>query len=176
MVTINLKIEQADVYEEVAKVTDYTGTKSADGAEEVRDRILITDEDLKTLGRFWEETVAVANDRLKAMLLRGGEPSAKTYEITLEVSKSFDQVLVPSVQAALRSYFVQAIAGKWFKFSNKSETEGCFTEAGDMIEDALRKLYSRKRPTPPRRRPIIDPPIIGPVFPVDPDVPLQPIS
>lgn len=149
METITLIIDRYDVYEEVAKTTDYTGSKMDNTDDTTRDRILSTDDDLTTLTRFWEESVAIANDRLKAMFINGSSPQDTPYEVTLEVSKSFDKALVPSIQAALRCYFVMSIVGKWYNFANKSESESYFKEAGVMIEDVLRKLYSRMKPKKP---------------------------
>lgn len=71
METIEIKIFQADVYEEVAKATDYTGSKLAEGDEGARDRILITDDDLDELGRMWEESVVEVNENFKEMLVSG---------------------------------------------------------------------------------------------------------
>lgn len=71
METITVQIFKDDVYEEVAKATDYTGAKLIDGDEGARDRILATDSDLSDLGRFWEESVLATNERLKEMLVSG---------------------------------------------------------------------------------------------------------
>ncbi len=59
METITIQIFQDDVYEEVAKATDYTGSKMTGGDEGARDRILAADADLAELGRFWDESVFV---------------------------------------------------------------------------------------------------------------------
>lgn len=152
MELIELKIDRSEVYEEVAKATDYTGSKMENGDDDIRDRILITDADLETLGRMWIEAASVANDRLKAMFRAGSRPSEDEYRVTLEVSKSFDRGLIPSVVASLKSYFVLAITGKWYKYANKGEAGDYFTEAGEMMEDVLRKLYSRMRPRRPGSR------------------------
>lgn len=72
METITIQIFQDDVYEEVAKATDYTGAKLIDGDATARDRILAADEDLATLSRFWEESVMACNERFKEILVRGG--------------------------------------------------------------------------------------------------------
>ena len=88
------------------------------------------------------------------------------YKVALHVSRSYDTVLNASVQAALTSYFISAIVGRWYKFSNKGEADSYLSEAANMMDDVLRKLYSRKRPRRPNRegttiRPIIpDVPII----------------
>lgn len=164
MPTITLTVNKANVWNEVAKTSGYTGDKMSDTDENAYERILITDEDQKSLQRFWEEAVAVANDQLKEMLEAASSMSSD-YRVTLHVSKSYDQVLNPSVQAALTSYFISAIVGRWYKFSNKSEAESYFTEAANMMDDVLRKLYSRKRPRRPNRElpeiiPIPDTPIL----------------
>lgn len=175
METITIQIFQDDVYEEVAKATDYTGSKLMDGDESARDRILAADDDLTSLGRFWEEAVFAANENLKEMLVSGrtkqiraispdstipqtGTTSvshpiaaaAKTgYEAVIEVSKSFDKALTASVQSTLRSFFIASIIGQWFKFANKGEALDYFTQAAGMMEAAERLLYSRRKPARP---------------------------
>lgn len=179
METITIQIIQSDVYEEVAKATDYTGSKLIDGDENARDRILAADDDLAELGRFWEESVLATNENLKEMLVSGrtkriasatidpiypvlptDNPATQAdavipavgkigYEAVIEVSKSFDKVLTASVQSTLRSFFIASIIGQWFKFANKGEANDYFTQAADMMETAERLLYSRRKPTRP---------------------------
>ena len=156
METITIQVSKDDVYEEVAKATDYTGAKLIDGDENARDRILATDSDLSDLSRFWEESVLATNERLKEMVVRGETKSVEVdksikivYEVTLEVSKSFDKSLTANVQSAIRNFFIASIIGQWFKFSNKGEAKDYFSQAGEMMNGAERLLYSRKRPTRP---------------------------
>lgn len=156
METITIQVFKDDVYEEVAKATDYTGAKLIDGDESARDRILATDSDLSDLSRFWEESVLATNERLKEMVVSGETKSVGVdkstkivYEVTLEVSKSFDKSLTANVQSAIRNFFIASIIGQWFKFSNKSEAKDYFSQAGEMMNGAERLLYSRKRPTRP---------------------------
>ncbi len=163
MPTITLTVNKANVWNEVAKTSGYTGDKMTGEDKNAYERILITDEDQKSLQRFWEEAVSVANDQLKDML-ETASPMSSDYKVTLQVSKSYDQVLNASVLAALTSYFISAIVGRWYKFSNKSESQSYISEAASMMDDVLRKLYSRKRP----RRPNRDRPTIGTVIPDTP--------
>ncbi len=152
MATIKIEILQSDIYEEVEKATDYTGSKMIAQDEGARDRILAGSEDLSTLTRFWDESVAAANEKFKEMLISGGTTTTggqTKYALSLEVSKAFDVTLIDSVKSALRSFFVHSIVGQWFKFSNKQEASDCFTEAAEMLQGADRILYSRKRPTKP---------------------------
>lgn len=154
METITIKVMQEDVYEEVAKATDYTGSKLVSEDEGARDRILAADDDLASLGRFWEESVVAANEDLKEMLLTGRTkavaPSGKTgYEAVLEVSKAFDKELTASVETTLRSFFIASIIGQWFKFANKEEAKDYFGQAAEMLLASERLLYSRRRPRKP---------------------------
>ena len=176
METIEITIYKDDVYEEVAKATDYTGAKLIDGDANARDRILATDSDLSDLSRFWEEAVLATNERLKEMLVSGAtkqvtqfveavlkETEAQAlppdpiqvklrtaYVAKLEVSKSFDKELAPSVQSTLRNFFIFSIIGQWYKLANKGEAADNFTQAGEMMTAAERLLYSRKKPTRPK--------------------------
>ena len=85
METITIHIFQDDVYEEVAKATDYTGSKLIDGDEGARDRILAADEDLAELGRFWEESVLASNENFKEMLVSGKTKKIATAAVITSV-------------------------------------------------------------------------------------------
>lgn len=150
MDTITVTIGQSDVYKEVAKATDYTGSKLVDGDEKARDRILAVDDDFKELGRFWDETIATVEEFLKSLLVKSATDDSKNYSLELEVSKSWDTALKDSVQATLRSYFISSIIGKWFNFANKGESNEYLVNASSLLVDAERMLYARKRPTLPK--------------------------
>lgn len=191
METIKVTIFKEDVYDEVAKATDYTGAKLIDGDENARDRILATDADLATVGRFWDETVMATNERFKEMLVSGktktidvsdtpivtptteaesassapapaalvSDPEAPppatlgvpkiAYVAEFEVSKSFDKGLTGSVESSIRSFFISSIIGSWFKYANKGEAADYFSQGAELLENAERLLFSRKRPTRP---------------------------
>lgn len=157
METITIQIQQEDVYEEVAKATDYTGSKLIDGDADARDRILAADDDLAELGRFWEESVVACNENFKEMLVSGETTqsvttSKKAYKAVLEVSKSFDKTLAASVESTMRSFFIASIIGQWFKFANKGEASDYFAQAAEMMDTAERLLYSRRKPTIPKSK------------------------
>lgn len=152
MGTITLTVSRKEVYEEVDKTTDYTGTKLMDGDKGARDRIVATQTDLKELSRFWEEACVAANERLKEMYESGSLPTAEDYSATLNVSIAFDKSLVPSVAATLKSYFIKMITGKWYVFANKGEAGDYLSEAASLMEDVRRKLYSRKMIRSPRKK------------------------
>lgn len=164
METIKIKVARAGVYDEVAKATDYTGSKMADGDAETRDRILAGDEDLAELGRLWEESVLAVNENFKELLISGSTKQLSGidttigsttldggigYEGVIEVSKSFDKALTASVETTIRSFFIASIIGQWFKFANKGEAADYLAQAAELLDVAQRLLYSRKKPTRP---------------------------
>lgn len=157
METITIKILQDDVYDEVAKATDYTGSKLLDEDAKARNRILATDANLTDLERMWEETALSVNENFKELLVSGmtteiqqsGSKTTTGYEAVLEVSKSFDKTLTASVESTLRSFFIASIIGQWFKFANKGEAKDYIVQAATMIEAVERLLYSRRKPTRP---------------------------
>lgn len=152
METISITVYQDDVYNEVAKATDYTGTKLLDADPSARERILATDEDLSDLVRFWEEASLTANERLKTMLVSGSTQvvtNRTAYIAVIEVSKSFDKSLAASVEKLLHNFFIASIIAQWFKLSNKGEANDYFAQSSEMITATERLLYSRKRPSRP---------------------------
>ena len=154
METITINVYRDDVYDEVAKATDYTGSKLMDGDEGARERILAGDAELADLGRLWDESALAANESLKEMLVSGQTGEDKDsgrvrYEAKIEVSLSFDKGLAGSVESALRSYFVASVTGQWFKYANKGEAADYFGQAAEWMESAKRMLYSRRKPRRP---------------------------
>lgn len=148
MSNITITVVQSSVYDEVAKATDYTGSKMLDEDEKARDRIFTTDEDLETLSRFWEEAAADCTDRFKPMIVNA-TTTGGNYVLTLEVSMSFDTNLTGSVETAIKSFFISSIIGQWFKFANKKEATEYSVTALDHLLTAERLLYSRKKPSLP---------------------------
>lgn len=111
-------------------------------------RIFTTEEDKDILERFWNESKnSVAGD-LKKLLNEEKEENG-TYTLTLEVSSSFDDNLIASMQRSLFSFFVMSIVSKWYIFTNKKEAESYATSALGDMEDVMRKAYYKKRPTRP---------------------------
>lgn len=142
-----LSVNKADVYNEVAKTTSYTGAKMENDVTAYT-RIFTTEEDKDILERFWNESKnSVAGD-LKKLLNEEKEENG-TYTLTLEVSSSFDDNLIASMQRSLFSFFVMSIVSKWYIFTNKKEAESYATSALGDMEDVMRKAYYKKRPTRP---------------------------
>lgn len=163
--------------QEVAVTTAYTGGKM-DGDENALHRISTVDEDESHLERFWEECRADLCQELIGLVTFEGmvkdspikrpvdpvtpvypqsaavAPNLPTivtyhYELRLDVSKSFDDALLPSMKLSLFSYFVQGIAAKWYVYTNKSEAGDYADKACTLLDDIHRKAVYKKKPTRP---------------------------
>lgn len=153
MKTIELTVNKANVYDEVAKTTSYTGQKMQ-GDATAYDRIFTTDDDRMMLERFWVEACNGATEQFKPFIVSVSDQPVshgveldKNYVVKLELSNSYDESLNGSIGTSLFSYFVAMIVSKWYKFTNKGESESYGTDAVGAIDDVMRKIYYRKKPT-----------------------------
>ena len=141
-----LSVKKEDVYNEVAKTTSYTGAKMDDDA--AYDRIFTTEDDKAMLERFWNESKNAIAGSLKKFLASETETGA-TYTLTLELSASFDESLLKSMERSLFSFFVMNITAKWYTFTNKEEATDYAAGAATDVEDIMRKAFFKKKPRRP---------------------------
>lgn len=141
-----LKIRKEEVYEEVAKTASYTGAKMDDDA--AYERIFITEEDKAMLERFWNESKNAIAGSLKKFLV-GETETGGTYTLTLELSASFDESLLGSMERSLFSFFVMSVTAKWYTFTNKGEATDYAAGAASNLDDLLRKVFFKKKPRRP---------------------------
>lgn len=163
--------------QEIAVTTAYTGGKM-DNDENALHRISTVDEDENHLERFWEESRADICQELIGLVTFEGmvrdaivtppvdpvlpvDPIAPNsaalppilqrqhYELRLDVSKSFDEALLPSMRLSLFSYFVQSIVAKWYVYTNKGEAGDYADKASTLLDDIHRKAVYKKKPTRP---------------------------
>lgn len=88
-------------------------------------------------------------DQAASMAPMQGSLMKKHYELRLDVSKSFDSALLPSMKLSLFSFFVQNIVAKWYTYTNKGEAGGYADKAITLLDDIHRKAMYKKRPTRP---------------------------
>lgn len=148
---ITLSISKDDVMHEVAVTTAYTGGKMMDNDGNALQRISIVDEDEHHLERFWEESRADLCQELIGLVSEEGTTALPhpDYVLKLEVSKSFDQALLPSMRLSLRSFFIHNIVAKWYIYTNKGEAGEYADKAATLLDDIHRKAVYKKRPTRP---------------------------
>lgn len=141
-----LTVDKGKVYEEVAKTTHYTGKKTEEGQS--FERISTTKHDDEMLERFWSESKDMVCNSLKKQLSYETEADG-CYDITLELSGSFDEALSDSMERSLFSFFVMNITAKWYTLANKEEAAGYAEEAATYMDDVKRKAYYKKKPVRP---------------------------
>lgn len=146
---IRVSISKGDVMREVAVTTAYTGVKM-DGDEGAQERIATVDEDECHLERFWDESRAELCQELMGLVAEEGlRGDGGCYELRLEVSRSFDEALLPSMRVSLLSYFVHSIVAKWYIYTNKGEAGDYADKASTVLEDIHRKAVYKRKPTRP---------------------------
>lgn len=153
MITIAFTVNKSNVYDEVAKTSSYTGAKSKDD-ESAYDRIFTTDDDRMMLERFWLEACNVVVEIVKPFLSSDctlqeshGINLNSNLVLNLSMPSSYDTNLNSSVSTSLYSFFVYSILSKWFKFTNKEDTESYSASAEKLLSDISKKIYYRKKPT-----------------------------
>lgn len=133
---------------EVAVTTAYTGGKM-DKDENALDRISTVDEDESHLERFWDESRADLCQELLELVTFEGMQNESNYEARLNVSKSFEEALLPSMNKSLYSFFVHNICAKWYVYTNKAEAGDYADKAATLLDDIHRKAVYKKRPIRP---------------------------
>ena len=147
MKEVQLSIDKAQVWNEVAKTAAYTGMKMQKD-DLAYERIALVDEDKEMLERFWAESKSLVADNLKRMLKSETEEDGE-YTVALRLSNAFKEELVDSMRQSLLSFFVSNILAKWFIITNKEEAEVQAKAAEVSLEDVLRKAYYKKQPMRP---------------------------
>lgn len=149
MIEVMIQIEKDKVLAEVGKTTGYTGAKM-DGDGNAYDRIQTTDDDEEVLERFWNEAASATVGHFRQFVTSSStNADSGNLEVMMSLSSAYDETLTASVQTSLKSYFVNYIVGKWYKFTNKGEADGYLAEAKRMMDDAASKIYYRKKPKRP---------------------------
>lgn len=156
MQTITITIEKDQVWNEVAKATSYTGAKMMGDDPTAYDRIFVSDEEREMLERYWVEACSIATDALKEWLktvsvqpIHHGVDMVTDYVVSLSVADQYPTALNDSVKSDLTSYFVAVILSKWYRLTNKAESEAYATEGSAILMNAVNKLFHRIRPTRP---------------------------
>lgn len=94
-------------------------------------------------------TVQISTASMSSALLPPVTIVKEHYELRLDVSKSFEAALLPSMKVSLFSYFVQNIVAKWYIYTNKSEAGDYADKATTLLDDIHRKAVYKKKPTRP---------------------------
>ncbi len=157
MKTLVINIDAARVWRETAALTEYAGaaagaTVAADGTTDGDgwDASRMTDGVRDDLARFFCEACAVLSERLAEFVHSIAEGCGA--EITLYVADGWKDALAADVQRAAESYFVNALAARWFRFTSGDMSNVYAGDAQGDLDTLGSLLYVRKRPQREERK------------------------
>ncbi len=152
MQQVTFTVRKANVYEEVAKTSSYTGAKMV-GDETAYGRIFTTDADQMMLERFWTEACNAVADLFKPFLVSISDITEshcpdleRNFVAVLDMPGSYDTALNNSIESSLFSFYANLIVSKWYEFTAKQDAEKYGATAAAMLEDVRSKIYYRKKP------------------------------
>ena len=157
MQTVDITINKAQVLDEVAKLTAYTGAKAmTDQDTGAYERIAVTDADRDLLERYWAEACASVTEALKRWLFTdpdtaiGHHPDiSDDYVVMVSLPNRWSENEHSAVTLSLVSYMANLIAGNWFMATAPEKAQGCAAIAGAQLEQAVRSLYFKRAPKRP---------------------------
>jgi hypothetical protein len=152
---MEIKVNKAYVFDTVDETAAYIGAKAV-GDEGAYERIFTTDADRVLLENFWSEASELATQQLKSFISQVSDNTvshsvnlSQNYEVTLKTPSNYDSSLDNSINSSLFHFFVYFIVSKWCRLTSKTDAESYAIDATSMLNDAVRKLYHRKRPQRP---------------------------
>ncbi|MDE5714102.1 MAG: hypothetical protein K2I16_10880 [Muribaculaceae bacterium] len=146
---IQLTIRNADIFQELNKITAYSGAKNESNASsDTIDRVTAVQEDLVLIDRYREMACSSLVDSLKEFV-SSADFSGDALQLTLEASGAYDDALTPALRSDIFSFITADIAARWFAMTWKEKCEEYKNEALKFLADAGRKLHHR---LPPRRK------------------------
>ena len=151
---LSIDIKKSVVYDEVQKTTSYIGSKKNEEKEDPYTRIAATDSDVDLLERYWRQACASVVEELKPFVLSVSTPEnsqtiipSEVFTLELQVSDSFEQKLVPSLEGVLKEFFINKICCEWLAVTGDKESDYYKKGMEENREELRRILYYRKRPS-----------------------------
>lgn len=153
MKNVTITTIKLDVYNEVAKMTSYTGAKMEEDPS-AYERIFTTDSDRLMLERYWIEACDLVTDTLKEYVVEVNDHHTghgieldNNYIVSLSLSSAWDESREGNLGSTIFSFFVYYILSKWYALANKTEAAAYATEAQGRLLDVMKVIYHRQKPT-----------------------------
>lgn len=141
---VTFKIDKAEALKEVRRLTAYIGSRKQ-GDDGAYVRISATDSDAEMLEQFWKAACAAVTEQFKPFIK--SVTNDTYYTVVLDLSNSYDENLNTSVEESLLNFAVSFIVSKWCKITSPDEYESYGADAVANIDDVVRKVYFKKKPT-----------------------------
>jgi hypothetical protein len=164
-ITVTIQISKARVLDEVAKTTEYIGSKAVNKEDpDAYERIAVTDANREQLDRYWMESCSEVTKMLdhwvtsvrSQMLSHHPEiSSAYDYKVVLGLPTNWNSAYESVLKELVMSYMVNMIVAKWLLLTNKNDAQEHATLASGAQRQIMQVLLIRKRPAP-RKTGVVD--------------------
>lgn len=144
MTDITITISKEAVLNDVGRLTNYSGDRFV-GDEGAFDRISTTGSDADMLGQFWQSACDGVTEAMKRFIK--SLTTTTDYVVVLEVSSSYDTNLTGSITTNVQNCITNHIVSQWYKLTNKADSETYLREAVSQLNEAMSKLFFKKKPT-----------------------------
>ena len=140
---LNISVSKYEVFEEVGRITEYVGKKSAtEGAYETIATIKSND---TMLERFWSEGCNNISETLKHFLAKKPE-NDESYTAECRMTNNWNFTLGESINEECKNYLVQYIVAKWMRMVKADEEQKYFADSVSILDSVESMLLSRIRP------------------------------
>lgn len=159
-ITYNIQISKARVFDEVAKTTEYIGSKAvSDQDPGAYERIAAIDANREQLDRYWTEACNgatramshwVTSVRSQALTHHPEIGNDRDYLMALAMPTNWDNAYLPVVEETLLSYLVNSIVAQWLQIVQPAQASAYAAMASGGERLLGQMMLYRKRPTPRR--------------------------
>lgn len=148
MADLLITIARSSVLEEVSKTTAYLGAKNKlEDGKPAFDQMLVKEEDLSLIGRFYQESVDVLKNLLQRFIAEINDDGDKNVNWKLEMSDRFDTKMEVSIISSASSFLVNSIIGKWCEITANDKVKDYADNAAACLKDIKDKVFFKSAPT-----------------------------
>ena len=146
MKLINILINKTNVFQSVVLSSSYVGIKTgADNPGNFYDRVTLNDGDRELFDRYWKEAADAITETLKDFICEISL-EGDTLHMQLEMSGSFDSMLIPSIKEGIFSWIVALVSRDWFRVTMPEKSVEWEAAVSKICNSLLSRLYHRTRP------------------------------
>lgn len=141
-----VKVYKERVYDEVAKLTSYIGSKTIVNGEPLYNKVFTTPEDAELLDRFWEKSVDELIDETRHYFSLRFEENDGAACIVVDLPKDFDLNKESSLSVKAEEYSINRILTEWMSVSAPDQMEVYAIKAQSALDAFKSTLHSRRIP------------------------------
>lgn len=141
-----VKVSKERVYDEVAKLTSYIGSKIVIDGQPLYNKVFTTPEDAELLDRFWIASVEELVDTTRHFFSLRFEEADGIACIVVDLPKDFDLNKERSLSTKAEEFCINRILTEWLTISVPDQVELYATKAQSALAIFKSALHSRRIP------------------------------